>query len=263
MSQMNSKRYPRRSLSGAPFILALLAVAIAGLCGCGSPASGPLNPLFNLELGPSVPPDVILAPGDQLDVKFFYAEELNELLQPIRPDGAISLQLVGDVIAQGKTPAELRQELRELYAPHLRIPEVAVIVRSLVNRKVYVGGQVNAPGLVEMPGQMTALEAIMHAGGFVGETAEPDAVVLIRHKDGQRYGLKLEFADALDGEAYQPFFLEPYDIIHVPETTIVKVTTWIDQHINQIIPVGFRATRNRGDTTVGLETGQGGTVRIR
>lgn len=257
MNQMNSKVKVAFGLSVAVGILFIFH------CGCGSTSSGPINPLYNIELGPSIPSEVVLAPGDQIDVKFFYAEELNELLQPIRPDGAITLQLVGDVVAQGKTPAELRQELRELFAPHLRIPEVAVIVRFLVNRKVYVGGQVNSPGLVEMPGQMTALEAIMHAGGFVGETAEPDNVVLIRHKDGQRYGLKLEFSAALDGETYQPFFLEPYDIIHVPETTIAMVTTWIDQHINQIIPVGFTTTRVRGDTTVGLETGRSGTVRVR
>ena len=257
MSQMNSKMMVASGLFTA------VAILFISLCGCGTSSSNQINPLFDIELGPSIPPEVVLAPGDQIDVKFFYAEELNELLQPIRPDGAITLQLVGDVVAQGKTPAELRLELRELYAPHLRIPEVAVIVRTLVSRKVYVGGQVNSPGLVEMPGRMTALEAIMHAGGFVGETAEPDDVVLIRHKDGQRYGLKLEFAAALDGEAYQPIFLEPYDIIHVPETTIVKVTTWIDQHINQIIPIGFRATRVRGDTTIGLETGRSGTVRVR
>lgn len=257
MSRMNSKPRLESGLSVA------IAIVFVSLCGCGTSSSGALNPLLDIELGPSIPPEVVLAPGDQIDVKFFYAEELNELLQPIRPDGAISLQLVGDVVAQGKTPAQLRKELRELYAPHLRNPEVAVIVRTLVNRKVYVGGQVNSPGLVEMPGQMTALEAIMHAGGFVGESAEPDDVVLIRHKDGRRYGLKLQFAAALDGEAYQPFFLEPYDIIHVPESTIAKVTTWIDQHINQVIPIGFQWGRTRGDTTIGLDSGSGGTVRIR
>ncbi len=209
-----------------------------------------------IELQSSAPREVSLAPGDVIDIKFYYAPELNES-QPVRPDGAVSLQLVGDVFVQGLNPAELRKKLMDLFAPHLRNPDAAVVVRSLVNRRVFVGGQVNAPGLIEMPGRLTVLEAIMQAGGFHLETAEVCNVVVIRHKDGRRYGCALDFGKALEGEEFLPFSLEPYDIVYVPETTITRVTKWIDQHINQVIPIGFVSTVSRGDSTFGLSTGTG------
>jgi polysaccharide biosynthesis/export protein len=211
----------------------------------------------NLELDRNTPPAVTLAPGDEIDIKFFYAPELNET-QFVRPDGVVTLQLIGDVAVQGKTPAELREELRKLFVPHLRNPEVAVIVRSLIDRRVYVGGEVRSPGMIEMPGSLTTLGAIMHAGGFDLATAEVSNVIVIRHKNGKRYGCALNFDTALEGEIGNPFYLEPYDIVYVPETTIASVVRWIDSHINSVIPIGFRYTITSGDATIGLDTGRGG-----
>jgi protein involved in polysaccharide export with SLBB domain len=180
-------------------------------------------------------PKVTLAAGDIIEVKFFYNPELNDS-QTIRPDGKITLQLVGDVIAQGKTPTVLRDELRKHYTPELRNPEVAVIVRSLFGRRVYVGGEVKNAGLIQMPGNMTALEAIMQAGGFDPRTAKTSNVVIIRNKDGKIYGCALDLTETLRGNESQPFYLEPQDIVYVPRTTIAKVNQWIDQYITKMIP---------------------------
>ena len=198
------------------------------------------------------PPHVALVPGDVLEVKFFYTPDLNEL-QTVRPDGKIALQLIGEVEAEGKSPAKLRDELKDLYTPHLKTPEIAVIIRSFYDRRVYVGGQVMEPGIVEMPGTMTLLEAIMQAGGFDIREAEVRNVVVIRHRNGQRYGQSIDLKSALTGEEVQPFYLEPKDIVYVPQTTIAKVDQWIDQHINKIIPdTGFNFRRTMGDTTIGM-----------
>jgi polysaccharide biosynthesis/export protein len=189
------------------------------------------------ETGPQ--PRLNLGPGDVLDIKFFYAPELNEN-QTVRPDGKITLQLIGEVEVKGKTPEELRNELVKAYTGQLRVPEVAVIVRSLVNRRVYVGGDVIRPGAIEMPAPISALEAIMQAGGFDYRRAEVSNVVIIRYKDGKRYGCALDFTPALKGMEFQQFYLEPQDIVYVPRTKIAQVNLWIDQYINQIIPrVGF------------------------
>jgi protein involved in polysaccharide export with SLBB domain len=106
-----------------------------------------------------------------------------------------------------------------------------------------------------MPGRLTALEAILQAGGFNADTAEMSNVLIIRHLNGKRYGCALDLISALEGEEHQPFLLEPYDIVYVPQTTIAKINKWIDQHINRIIPIGFNYTVRRGDTTLGLSTG--------
>jgi polysaccharide export outer membrane protein len=179
---------------------------------------------------------VILSPGDGIDFKFFHTPELNDT-QTVRPDGKITLQLIGEVTVQGKTPEELRAELIKLYTPELRNPEIAVIIRSLSDRRVYVGGEVNKPGVVPMPGRLTALEAIIEAGGFKMETANLQTVAVIRQREGKLRGSLIDFSQTPKGEAGLPFYLEPRDIIFVPETAIVKVDRWMDQYIYRILPM--------------------------
>ena len=190
-----------------------------------------------------------LSPGDGIDFKFFHTPELNDT-QTVRPDGKITLQLIGEVTVQGKTPEELRAELVKLYTPELRNPEVAVIIRSLSDRRVYVGGEVNKPGVIPMPARLTALEAIIEAGGFRTETAKLKSVVVIRQREGKLRGSLIDFSETPNGEAGPPFYLEPRDIIYVPETAIVKVDRWMDQYIYRILPmlknVGFYPQWNVG-----------------
>jgi len=213
------------------------------------------------EMLPHLEPTAALAPGDVIDIKFFNVPELNES-QAVRPDGRIALQLVGEIIAQGKTPAQLRQELNALYAPHLKKPDVTVIVRSFQSRRVYVGGEVNMPAVLPMPGTMTALEAIMQAGGFNLRTAQVKNVVIIRHKDGKRYGASLDFRDVLEGKPDSEFELEPLDVVYVPRTKIVRISQWIDQHVNQMIPIlGLEYSHPWRGGTILIDTTRGRTFR--
>src|SRR3990172_661383 len=99
--------------------------------------SAPIAPPAAAEQRPA--PRLALGPGDAIDVKFFYVPELNES-QTVRPDGLISLQLVGEVPVAGKTPEEVREELFRLYSPHVKRADVTVIVRSFRDRRIYVGG---------------------------------------------------------------------------------------------------------------------------
>jgi polysaccharide export outer membrane protein len=198
---------------------------------------------------------VVISPGDEVEVKFFYNPELNEL-QRVRPDGKITLQLLGDIDAAGKQPAELKYVLSRLAEMLLENPEVAVFVRSQVHRFVYVGGAVNNPRSIEIPGRLEALAAIMAAGGFDRRTAYIGNVVVIRHKSGKRYGCALDFRPVLEGQESEPFFLEPEDIVYVPQTPIANVNRWIDQHVNKIIPqLGIIYSRQIGnDSTLAIDT---------
>ena len=223
-------------------------ILFSTLLGCaGTPAKTPPQMASEPE------PKLSLGPGDVLDFKFFYNPELNDT-QTIRPDGKITLQLIGEVEVNGKTPDQLKQELVKAYTGQLRIPEVAVIGRSFINRRVYVGGDVIRPGMLEMPRRITALEAIMMAGGFDYRRAEVNNVVIIQHKNGQRYGCALDLRDALKGKEAQLFYLEPQDIVYVPRNKISQVGLWIDQHINQIVPrVGFTYSAPLGSgATIGI-----------
>jgi polysaccharide export outer membrane protein len=248
--QMRNCSVPR-----ARKLLLLLTEAflIQALIGCQSQSH--YYPTLPTRVEPSPPVQPALSAGDVVEIKFFYTPQLNEV-QTLRPDGKISLQLVGEVDAQGKTPAELCAELMRLYSPNLRDPNVTVIVRSFYNRRVYVGGMVTKPGLVDMPAKLTALEAIIQAGGFDVRDAELRNVIVIRHKDDQRYGYSLNLKPFLTGGEIQPFYLEPQDILYVPRTEIAQANQWIDQHINKLIPLtGFIYSKNIGNgTVIGVDT---------
>lgn len=235
-------------------IVAVLLMLFAAGCQTTKPAKTALE--MSSDVAPAPEPKLILGTGDILDFKFFYNPELNDN-QTVRPDGKITLQLIGEVMARGKAPLELQEEITKLYASQLRRPEATVIVRTLANRRVYVGGHVNTPGLIELKTQMTALEAIMQAGGFNVYTAEPSNVVLVRHKDGKRYGCALDYSGTLQGKETQLFYLEPLDIIYVPRTKISRVNLWIDQYINLMIPrVGFTYLAPLGSgATIGMQPG--------
>ncbi len=227
----------------------LLAALLAGLVGCQpkpavTPAAMRAEPM---------PTEMAYEVGDVIETKFFYAPELNET-QTIRPDGKIVLQLVGEVVAEGKSPAQLMDEIKQRYARILYKPEVTVITRQLVARRVYVGGEVMAPGPVDMPGQLDVLAAIMIAGGFNPLSAEVSNVVIIRHKNGQRYGTSVDFRKALAGQTDERLLLHPRDIVFVPKTTIANVNQWIDQHINRIIPqLSVSGAYPQGSGTLGFD----------
>lgn len=188
---------------------------------------------INRDIQPSS--SVKLGPGDEIEIKFAYAKEFNES-QKVRPDGKIELQLVGEITADGKTPAELREELRELYAKELKYPQLAVIVRSFHGRRVYVAGEVANPGVVEMPARMTILEAIMQAGGYKIETAEVKNVVVVRQENGHRSAYVIDLKDAISGQDVKNVYLEPRDIVYVSRTKIKNANQWMQNHLWDFLP---------------------------
>ena len=170
--------------------------ALTVLAGCHSAS----NRAARSDAGPACVTEIlVLSPGDEVEVRFYYTPELN-VTQAVRPDGKIMLQLIGEVEARGKSPEDLRAELHQRYVRVLKEPDITVLTRSLYTRRVYVGGQVMSPGVVNMPSQMTVLEAIMQAGGFRLPDAEVRNVVVIRHEDDRRYGYSVDVAPALGGQ---------------------------------------------------------------
>ena len=118
--------------------------------------------------------------------------------------------------AAGLTASELEKELIKLYGPQLQTKEVTVAVESSAF-SVYVTGAVLRPGKITSDRPMTALEAVMEAGGFDYTKANLKAVTVIRSENGKTEHHKLNLKGVLQAETTEQFSLKPYDIIYVPE----------------------------------------------
>lgn len=150
---------------------------------------------------------------DVLDVSVWRDADLSRTV-PVRPDGFISLPMVGEVKAEGKTPKELEAELRESLEAYVQEPKVTVIVREVNTSRVYVTGEVARPGAFPARGRLNVLQAIALAGGFT-DFADHGAIMVIR-RDGKGY--PVNYADLVtdDDEARQSIWLMPGDTVVVP-----------------------------------------------
>ena len=175
-----------------------------------------------------------IAAGDRLDIKFFYNPELNESVT-VRPDGVISLQLIDEIQAAGLKPAELDQKLTDLYSRELRKPVLTVIVRSFTRQRIYVGGEVNTPGLIVLPAGMTTLQAIFQSGGFK-ETADPEETLVIRKGENSKpVPIRIDLAAVMDADGGSDFKLQPDDIVYVPKSSIANTNKFIDEYIGGLL----------------------------
>ena len=157
-----------------------------------------------------------LREGDVIKISVPSAPNL-DTVQTIRRDGRIALALLGEVQAAGLKPSEFQDELVKLYAPQLVSKEVIVSVVSS-SFPTFVSGAVLRPGKIVSDHPLTALEAIMEAGGPDYAKANLKAVVIIRQEAGgrtQNYTLNLKLV--LEGKQNKPFYLKPADIVYVPE----------------------------------------------
>lgn len=191
----------------------------------------------------NAPPDFRLSPGDAIEVKFFYNKELNDTVQ-LRPDGYISLQLVGEIGLGGKTIAEATRTLERSYEEYLHTPSVTIEVRAYSSRKIFVGGEVERPGVLALSSETTLLAAVIEAGG-VKRGGDRGAVLLIRRgEDGRPVMSKISLhnkregrgGDNLPSPAAQ-LALQPFDVVLVPETRIARLNKWVDQYIRQMSPL--------------------------
>ncbi|HXC36963.1 MAG TPA: polysaccharide biosynthesis/export family protein [Candidatus Acidoferrales bacterium] len=158
---------------------------------------------------------MVLREGDSLSVSIPSSPTL-DTTQQIRTDGKIVLPLIGEVTASGKTPEDLQNELLKLYEPQVSAKQVIVTVQS-PNIPVYVTGAVMRPGPIAANHPISALDAIMEAGGFDFTKANLRAVVVVRQEKDRTVRYKLNLKKVWEASEGAPFYLQPFDIVYVPE----------------------------------------------
>ena len=206
--------HPARRITGFNLVHLLsrlsLSLFLALLAGCQSPK---LTALTSQESTPYS--SIVLREGDVVRITFSGAPNLNTV-QQIRRDGKIYLTMVGDLKAVGMAPADLEKEVLKLYESQLVSKQVTVTLESS-QFPVFVTGAVLRPGKIGVDRPLTALEAIMEAGGFDYSRANTKSVRVIRQEEGQVKTYTLNLKPALNGQKIEPFYLKPSDILYVPE----------------------------------------------
>ena len=159
-------------------------------------------------------PEYRIGSGDKLQISVYKEADLTQSLQ-VRPDGRITMPLVGDLAAAGQTPMQLQRRLAESLREYVSNPVVTVMVVEVAERVVYVMGEVNTPGAVPLKGSMTVLQALAVAGGFK-DFANKGGIKVLRKMGGDRVEtIPFNYKDSLRGDA-QPFYLAEGDTVVVP-----------------------------------------------
>jgi len=158
-------------------------------------------------------PDYRIAAGDKLRIEVYRDQQLSQSLQ-VRPDGKITLPLVGDLQASGMTPIELRDQIATSLKEFVTNPVVTVIVTETVAPIVFVMGEVNNPGSIAMHGPLSVLQALAMAGGFK-DFANTKNIRILRHGKRGMETLPFNYKNALKNEG-ELVMLAPGDTVIVP-----------------------------------------------
>ena len=194
-----------------------------------SSSSGPVSPLPQVQMSQSgekssliVTPDYIIGPEDVLEITVWKNADLSKQVQ-VRPDGRISLPLVGDVSAVGRTASQLTGDIATRLGSYMENPTVSIVVKEVNSYAIYVLGEVNKPGKYPLKSKTTLLQAITVAHGFTPVAARNKIVVFRFGKDGEALTkIKASYDDIVlrDG-SNQNIELKPGDQIVVPSETMV------------------------------------------
>lgn len=182
----------------------------------GSPGSNGAQPMGPVVAGasPASSQNYRLAPDDSIQITVWKEPQLSGTY-PVRPDGMISMPLLNDVKAAGLTPMELSNQMTEALKKYIQDPLVTVSVVAANSQKVYVLGEVQHVGAVEMSSGMTPLQAISAAGGVTPYANEKN-VYILRGPAGRQKKIPFNYKKALKGDPNTSAVLMAGDTIVVP-----------------------------------------------
>lgn len=208
----------------------LLSVLVSGIwCGQAtfaqqsnraqaSPTPNPDPPSMDR---PPLPPSraddsFIIGPEDVLDISVWKEPELTKQI-PVRSDGKISLPLLGDIVAAGRTPAQLRVDISDKLKGYIEDPRVDIIVQQINSLKYNVFGEIGKPGSYVLNGGTTIVDAIALAGGLKDFARRRKIYILRVDSAGVQSRFTFNYDDFIKGKnTRQNILLKPRDTIVVP-----------------------------------------------
>jgi polysaccharide export outer membrane protein len=219
-------------------VTAFALLVVAGFAGCAATSDARGQEAVAYPTWTEADAETRLFPGDEVDVTVLSAPELSRKVR-VGPDGRIPLAMVEPVMAADKTPRELKAAITTAYAAILKDPMIDVTA-AFGPRQVFIGGEVQRPGVYDIPGQADALQAVLMAGGFTTAGRRKEVVLLRRAPGGDQYAMTMDLdprrirAGVADAPPLQRF-----DVIFVPRTPVAKVGLFVQHYVRDAIPINF------------------------
>jgi polysaccharide biosynthesis/export protein len=184
-----------------------------------APSSNAAQPSQNADASTAPKPhddSFVIGNDDVLDINVWKEPDISRSI-PVRSDGKISLPLVGEVQAAGRTPLKLEVEITSRLKNYISEPEVTVIVQQINSQKFNILGQVNRPGTYVIANSPTVLDAIALAGGFRDFAKQKSIYVLRQNADGTQTRIPFNYKEVVKGQnPAQNIKLQPRDTIVIP-----------------------------------------------
>jgi polysaccharide export outer membrane protein len=203
---------PRITLS-----FAMIALLVAGATASAQNTSdrAPRNGASTAGTSVVVPMDYVIGAEDVLGIMFWREQEMSGDVT-VRPDGKVTLPLLGDIQAAGTRPDALRDQITQAAGKYLTDVNVTVVVRQINSRKVFITGQVTTPGAYPLTGPRTVMQLIALAGGLT-EYADGESISIMRQEQGKTRSMKFNYRDVSKGKKLeQNVMLLPGDTVVVP-----------------------------------------------
>ncbi|WP_293611113.1 polysaccharide biosynthesis/export family protein [Ponticaulis sp.] len=219
----------------APLILG----SILGACATNGDPPVTTNGVVGFQpYSPSLP-NYRVFPGDVLDISIYSAPELSRTVI-VGPDGRIQMPMLAPVMVANRTIPEINQILYREMSARLVDPTLDVVVSEFGPQRIFVGGQVNQPGVIEIDGQIDALQAVIMAGGFNDSARERQVILVRRSPEGEISSYSLDVrAGWHNPELAQLGPLQRFDVIYVPRSRIAQHNLFIQQYIRGALPIDF------------------------
>jgi polysaccharide biosynthesis/export protein len=196
------------------FVSSLTAAALAALCLLTSVSAAEKDDKKKQAAPPSINDEYRLGAGDKLRIEVYKDAQLSQSVQ-VRPDGKITLPLVGDLEAANRTPIELRDTIVTSLKEYMTNPVVTVIVVEATAATAYVMGEVNHPGAVNLQAPLTVLQALALAGGLK-DFADAKNIKILRKTPTGVQTIAFNYKDAVKSPG-APVYLRPGDTVVVPD----------------------------------------------
>lgn len=203
-----------------PRRLLLLAALLAPLLAACSSGSGPRDAALSTAERPAAS-EYQIGPGDHLQVFVYQSPTLSMGDVPVRPDGRLSLPLIPDLVATGRTPSQLAADISVRLKEFVKDPNVSVIVRSFVgtfDRQIRVIGEATEPMALNYSDRMTVLDVMIATKGLT-KYASGNSAIILRRANGKQETLKVRLTDLLkEGDVSQNVDMQPGDTLIIPQT---------------------------------------------